>query len=414
MRIFAIFITRLMLLALPLLTVKSVRAEEAAPLGFRVKTEVIHRQLDPGFCWFHPRAAAIPGHGQQGQPAVIVTIQKHLAADDHYSGLWYLRSDDLGKTWAGPTEIAELAWQQESPDVTIAVADVTPAWHAASGKLLAIGTKVRYSQSGKQLDEQPKSNECAYASFDPVANQWSNWKMLEMPDTQSKFYLVCPGCVQWVTKADGTLLLPVYYRGPTGSDYSTTILHCRFDGQTLAYMEHGDELAIVGGRGFAEPSLIEYAGKYFLTLRNDAKGYVTTSDDGLHFSPVRPWMFDDDKELGSYNTQAHWLAHSEGLFLSYTRRGADNDHITRNRAPLFLAQVDPGTLRVMRRTEQALIPERGVMLGNFGAAPISDQESWVTDAEFLVAGKPHPRGADGSTFAARVIWQRPNRRMPRE
>jgi hypothetical protein len=76
---------------------------------------------------------------------------------------------------------------------------------------------------------------------------------------------------------------------------------------------------------------------------------------------------------------------------------------------LFIAQVDPQRLAVLRRTEQVLIPERGVTLGNFGAAAIAPGESWVTDAEFILSDKPHARGADGSTFAARVRWSRPNR-----
>ena len=48
-----------------------------------------------------------------------------------------------------------------------------------------------------------------------------------------------------------------------------------------------------------------------------------------------------------------------GLFLVYTRRGANNDHIPRNRAPLFIARVDPGKLHVIRATERIAIPERG-------------------------------------------------------
>lgn len=397
---------------LPSMLPSGASAEEAAGvsiLPYRVQTDVIYRELNPGFCWFHPRAAAIPGHGQAGKPAVVVTIQKHLAADDHYSGMWFLRSDDMGATWSGPTEIAELGWQTEPPDVTISVADVTPGWHAPSGKMLLVGTKVRYSQQGAQLSEVPRSNECAYATFDPASGRWSSWKMLQMPETDGKFYLVCPGCVQWLVRADGDVLLPIYFRGPSGEDYSTTVVRCRFDGETLTYVEHGDEQEMAGGRGFAEPSLAYYDGKYYLTLRNDARGYVTRGDDGLHFSPVKPWTFDDGQELGSYNTQAHWLTHSDGLFLSYTRRGADNDHITRNRAPLFVAQVDPERMVVLRDTEQSLIPERGVMLGNFGASAITPDESWVTDSEFLVSEKPDPRGADGSTYAARVRWSRPNR-----
>jgi hypothetical protein len=392
--------------ALCLLAVLSAAGER---LEFQVQTDVVHRELNPGFCWFHPRVAVLPGFGKEGLPVVIMTIQKHLAASDHYSGLCFLRTDDLGKTWTGPTEIPELAWRKESDGETISVADVTPGWHAPSGKMLAIGTKVRYSPAGEQLLDRPRSHECAYATFDPQTNKWSPWKMLDMPGSDSKFFLVAPGCVQWLVKSDGAILLPMYYRGPAGDDYSATVLHCQFDGGTLKYVRHGDELTIAGGRGFVEPSLAFFRGKYFLTLRNDARGYVTTSDDGLKYGLPKPWTFDDGQDLGSYNTQAHWLVHSEGLFLSYTRRGANNDHIPRHRAPLFLAQVDPENLQMLRATEKVLIPERGAMLGNFGAAAITPEESWVTDAEFLVGDKPHTRGADGSTFVVKVRWSRPSR-----
>lgn len=138
-------------------------------------------------------------------------------------------------------------------------------------------------------------------------------------------------------------------------------------------------------------------------------GYVTTSKDCFHWEPVKPWVFDDGKNIGSYNTQTHWLVHSDAIFLTYTRKGANNDHIPRNRAPLFIAQVDPINLQVMRATEQVLIPERGVMLGNFGASAITQNESWVTDAEYMVGGKIHPRGANGTVWVARVFWSKDNK-----
>ena len=113
----------------------------------------------------------------------------------------------------------------------------------STSKLISIGTKVRYSQAGAQLLDKPRSNECSYAVYDPQTNAWSKWKFLEMPDTEAKFYLVCLGCVQWLVKSDGTLLVPVYFRGPSGSDYSVTVLQLDFDGDTLRYLKHGDELA---------------------------------------------------------------------------------------------------------------------------------------------------------------------------
>src|SRR5690606_1011569 len=116
----------------------------------------------------------------------------------------------------------------------------------------------------------------------------------------------------------------------------------------------------------------------FLTLRNDEKGYVAVSDDGLNYSTPKPWCWDDGSDLGNYNTQQHWVTHPQALYLVYTRRGANNDHVFRHRAPLFIAQVNPHTQQVIRSTERVLVPERGARLGNFGVTKVTDHETWVT------------------------------------
>ena len=139
-------------------------------------------------------------------------------------------------------------------------------------RLLAIGTKLRYSAAGDQLLDKPGSHQCAYATFEPETGKWSAWKMLELPDQDSRFFLVAPGCVQWLVRPDGTLLIPVYTRGPSGDDYDTTVLHCAFDGSTLKQIGIGDTLHLAGGRGLVEPSLAFYRGTYYLTLRNDEIG----------------------------------------------------------------------------------------------------------------------------------------------
>ena len=390
---------------------------EPARLPFDIAAEPAVQELSPEFCWFHPRAAAIPGAGTEGKPAVMMTLMKHLAADDHYSGLYFMRTDDLGRTWTRPAAIPELAWRKQSDDITVAVIDTTPGWHAKSGRLLVIGARTLYTASGDyaSLQTMPRSYETSYATYDPAADRWSGWKELEMPETDGKFFRAGCGCSQWLVKPDGSLLVPVQFQPKQGGDYQNTVLHCSFDGTEMKYLRHGTELSIGGGRGFAEPSLAHFQGKYFLTLRNDAAAYVATSDDGLNFGQPQAWTFDDGKDLGSYNTQAHWLTHSDGLFLSYTRRGANNDHIARHRAPLFVAQVNPQSLQVIRSTEQVLLPERGVMLGNFGASAITPNESWVTDAEFIsrlvdpdAGQRPHPKGADGTVWVGRVKWSKPN------
>jgi hypothetical protein len=194
------------------------------------------------------------------------------------------------------------------------------------------------------------------------------------------------------------------------------VLRCQFDGTKLTYVAHGSELTVPTDRGLGEPSLTVYRGRYYLTMRHDKAGYVATSEDGLNYGPPKLWTWDDGTELGNYNTQQHWVTHERGLFLVYTRRGADNDHVFRHRAPLFMGQVDPEKLCVIRSTERILVPNRGARLGNFGVTKVSDQETWVTVSEWMQTNPPRPYdytipmkyGSDNAVFAARIIWKSPD------
>jgi hypothetical protein len=380
-------------------------------LDFEIKLETVFKHDDGKWLWFHPRVAAVPQHGQDQVPLVVMTLQKHLQVSDYYSGLSLTRTTDLGLTWTAPSPRAELAWEERPNGITIAVADVTPGWHAPTGKVLLIGAQVRYSEKGRQLEDQLRSNQTAYAVYDPQSDVCSKWRVLEMP-ADAKFDFARSACAQWIVQPDGTLLLPFYFSASANEPHSVTVVQCTFDGEVIRYVRHGDEIALNVERGLVEPSIVYYHGGYFLTLRNDRKAYVTRGGDGLHYEPIRPWAFDDGKELGSYNTQQHWLEHSDGLFLIYTRRGADNDHILRHRAPLFIAQVDPVELQVIRETERAVVPERGATLGNFGAAAINANESWVTVAEGVWNDQARDRGAEGAVFVGRILWSQPNESLP--
>jgi len=378
------------------------QSKDVPRVGFTTKPTVAFQELNEKHCWFHPRAAVIPAGVAGDNPIAIMTISQHLRVSDFYSGLFTMRSDDLGKTWSKPVAQPSLAWVIEPSGVTIAVADVTPGWHAASGKLLAIGCMVRYSKKGHQIKDVKRYSQTHYAVYDPKTDVWTKWKLLKMP-ADKKFDFTRNACAQWIVEDDGTLLVPIYFgtgKGPS----SVTVARCSFDGNELKYIEHGTEMALNVVRGLGEPSLAKFQGRYYLTIRNDVKGYVTSSDDGLNFKPIKPWTFDDGKELGSYNTQQHWINNAEGLFLVYTRRGANNDHIMRHRAPLFIAQVDPQRLCVIRDTEKIVVPERGTNLGNFGCNRVNDKESWVTTAEYMNSTKVKPRGANGSIYVGRVIW----------
>ncbi|MFN0168748.1 MAG: hypothetical protein ACKV22_20170 [Bryobacteraceae bacterium] len=144
----------LLLRCLPLAVGLAASLAAAEPLPFEIKAEKILREYAAGWQWFHPRPAAIPGMGRNGAPLTILTIQKHLGASDHFSGMSIMSSDDLGRTWKGPVEIPELRWAKESETVDIAVADITPGWHRASGKVLAVGAQVRYDKKGTQLEDR--------------------------------------------------------------------------------------------------------------------------------------------------------------------------------------------------------------------------------------------------------------------
>ncbi|HEX2950696.1 MAG TPA: exo-alpha-sialidase, partial [Armatimonadota bacterium] len=282
-------------------------------------------------------------------------------------------------------------------------------WHAASGTLLGTGHTARYL--GEELMPNPRPREIGYSVYEVEARAWTPWDTVKMPN-DDKFLSIGAGCTQRYDLSDGTVLLPVYFN-PTTDPHSppvmgSTVVRCAFDGQQLRYLEHGTELFVPEPRGLCEPSLTYYGDRYYLTLRNDVRGYVATGTDGLHFDQPRPWTFDDGSELGSYNTQQHWVTHSDGLFLVYTRRGLNNDHVFRHRAPLLIAEVDPDRLCVLRDTERILVPERGARLGNFQVTDVTENETWVTVTEWMQPVGCEKYGSDNSIYAARIRWNRPN------
>ncbi|MDA7921622.1 glycoside hydrolase [Verrucomicrobiales bacterium] len=390
-------------LLLSVFAVDSICAEPVK-LPFEIEVETILTREDPAssHLWFHPRIAVIPNEEKSGNPEVVMTLQKLLGKSDFFSGLSVMTSRDLGKTWSEPTSPPELGWMvdEKVPDVSIAVADVTPGYHAGSGVVLAVGAQVRYSKEGKQLTDQYRSHQTAYAVLGNDG-AWKSWAKLEMPK-EIRFDFARSACAQWVEERDGTVLLPFYVGESTKLPFSTTMVRCSFDGETLRYLEHGNLLELETMRGLYEPSLVYHGDRYYVTMRNDHAAYVASSDDGLTFSDPKKWLFDDGEELGSYNTQAHWLESGGALFLTYTRKGANNDHVVRHRAPIFVAQVDPEKLVVIRETEKIVVPERGATLGNFGVVKISENESWVTVGEGNVSAAAKILGANGSVFLSRV------------
>jgi hypothetical protein len=381
--------------------------------GFSIDVKTARSGYDRATCWVHARAAALPG----GR-GVMTTQKLRLTGSDIFYGIHTLLSDDDGRTWSEPAADSAFAPRPnpEVPGSYFYVSDFWPRYHAASGVLLGTGHAPLYRDD--ELVREAHSRSVVYATWNDTARRWNDWRFMELPDLP--LFANCgAGSTQRVDLADGTILLPVTCRtldrdaqASFPGRLAVTIVHCRFDGETLAYLEHGDLLELDEARGFCEPSLARVGGQYLLSLRNDLSGYICASADGLHFGAPRKLHFDSGEWLGNCNTQTHWIARGERAWLVYTRKTDDNEHVFRNRAPLFMAEVDPGRLCVLRETETVVIPERGARLGNFGICRAGAGEHWVVVSEWMQSVPPkhsspeccERHGSDNSIFVARIGW----------
>ncbi len=414
----------LMVLCLSMFAWGAVVAEDRE-LSFELDLRTAHEGFDGRSCWVHARAGAIPAGvpgNDQTHPLVVMTMQKLLlSGSDVFYALNETRSPNLGKTWTRPVEQANFARQQVQADAPLptgaqiaphflqpgdetTVCDFTPQWHTATGKLLGTGHTVWYREN-RVMHARPRG--LAYAVYDLPNHRWQPWQVVELPD-EPRFKNAGAGSGQRYDLDNGDVLIAIYHKGPEETQYSVTVLRCTFDGKTLRYQEHGNSLTVNIKRGLYEPSLTRFNGKFYLTMRNDDHGYVSVSEDGLNYGPPLQWTFDDGSDLGNYNTQQHWVTHQEGLFLVYTRRGADNDHVFRHRAPLFIGRVHPDQTHVIRESEQILVPERGARLGNFGVCDVSPEETWVTAAEWMQPVGVEKHGSNNRVWIARLLWNRNN------
>lgn len=332
--------------------------------------------------WWQARTAFVPGE----VPLLITTMSETGRTGTHnFHDIYQSVSRDAGRTWSKPVAIPSLKRTLQADGYEMAPGDLWPTWHAKTGKVLVTGKTFNF-EGGKK--ENRLREKVSYAVMDPKSGEWGPMRFLALPknDHSGKpIVAVNAGCTQRVDLPSGDVLLPVrYWRDAKKHNYTSIVARCSFDGESLTYKEHGTEHSIPTGRGLYEPSLTEFQGRYFLTMRADHSAFVTRGEDGIHFEPIHEWSFDDGKPLGSYNTQQHWVTIGNGLFLVYTRRGVNNDHIMRHRAPLFIGQVNPETLQIIRSTERILIPENHATLGNSGVCRVSDTESWITCGEGLL------------------------------
>jgi hypothetical protein len=133
-------------------------------------------------------------------------------------------------------------------------------------------------------------------------------------------------------------------------------------------------------------------------MRNDDVGLFSVSDDCKTFSEPKIWKWDTGDILPTYNTQSHWLICGGKLYLVYTRKAGNNDHIFRHRAPLFMAEVDRENMCIVRHSEVVVVPERGARLGNFGVTQINENKALITACEWMQPAGCEKYGSDNNIY----------------
>jgi len=380
-----------------------------------IEKKIVRSGFDGKTCWVHARPAVIPAQNGNNPVIIITAYPLKLTGDDVFFATHTMYSEDMGETWTDFIPSKEtLGRKKIAGGLEEVPCDLMPSWHEATQKVFVTGQTAVYKDDELTPGLRPRST--IWSVLDPNKRTWSNYQKLVMPDAE-KFFNSGAGSTQRVDLPNGDILLPIYFcnretTGVAGNLYCATVMRCSFDGVNLRYIEHGSELSIGQGRGLYEPSLCTVKERYFLTMRNDDAGYVSSSDDGLNFCKPKVWTFEDGSDLGNYNTQQHWLVYEDKLFLIYTRRGANNDNVFRHRAPLFIAEVDIENLCVIRHSELELVPNRGARLGNFGVTRLSQNEYLVVVSEWMQTKSPNPHdykvcqkyGSDNSIFMVKVTF----------
>lgn len=380
--------------------------EDNKPNATTLITDIERQVIFPGrqteTTWFHPRPCMFPSGDTHH---ALMTLQS-ISGSDVFGPVHWTISKDLGRMWSEPQPIHGLGRRKLDDEQEEGVCDVVPEYHASTNTVLAIGHNVYYR---KGVLARPQESRWPVYVVRATDGSWSSPQKLNWDDPRGAFIYTC-GCAQRVTLAGGEILIPLSFGPRETQPRSVTSVRCTFDGKQLSIRNVGSELTSSVGRGLLEPSLATLNGKCFITIRaEDERGYVSVSDDGLNWQKQQPWMWNDGQPLVMSTTQQRWLVHSDGLFLVYTRKAEQNAKVMRWRTPLFVAEVDRQTLRLIRESEQVVLPLVGdavhvALMGNFHTVAASRAESWVTVGE-----NRRNDGWKGDTLLARIRWSRPNR-----
>lgn len=389
---------------------RSAESESSKSLIQSIKKVTLRRNRDgtEGTTWFHPRACIRPSDETKSQAFMCL---QSIGGSDYFGPVHWSVSNLHGEEWTTPEPIPALG-RIPVPDhegLEAGVCDVVPEFHPPTNSILCMGHVVFYR--GPRFSKKDQLPRYPVYTVRKADGSWTGRKILKWDDPRGSF-IYTNNCGQRVTLPNGDILL-AFTHGAKNEARMVTGVRCRFDGEDLTIAETGPPLTNNKGRGLLEPSITRFREKIYITIRaEDDRGYVSVSDDGIHYTPQKAWTWDDGEPLTMSTTQQHWVTHSDGLFLVYTRKDETNRNVIRWRSPLWIAQVDPENLNLIRSTEQVVLPlvgdgvndpDKVALMGNFHTVNATPDETWVTVGEWLPKG-----GALGDMLMGRIRWAKPN------
>lgn len=355
-----------------------------------IRVEAVLRGRQNNQCWFSPGLTVVPSSGPDVPAEVFVGVSQ-LVGNDMGTPHW-IRTADQGVTWSPPMESQSLLGIPRQ-DHFFEKPHVNLFYHRRTKRLLGLGSThfsrdegTHFAFKMEKIDsarESPLPNRMVMTEWDFGRGDFVPWWTVSLPEEFSQWYRVAWPRAQFEFP-DGSVLVPFYVRETADAPFmAVAVMRADITDKGFVCRSIGDLLRVDTHRGLAEPSVVPFGNQFLLTIRHDARAFVAVSDDGLSYGEPRPWRFDDDAELGNFNTQQHWLTQGDSLFLLYNRRSELNNGVFRCRAPLYIARVDPERLCVIRSSERIVFPERGARMGNFDVASVTSDEAWVVTGEWL-------------------------------
>lgn len=343
----------------------------------KITRHIASQGYDRVRCWANPVALSC------GEEVFVLCQKLTIKAIDCFSDVSLFRSSDSGNSWGKPELFPRLA-DIPLPDGKRFGFLVSAMRLMDDNTILVLATRHCYNADNTLDKETPR--QVVYFYLHPESGNTTQLRKLELPAPPEDHTLAVN--TQFEFKENRCLLPYSIWQNST-KRFSAAIAEIRREPDgTLTVTDASEPLTTEDARGFLEPSLACFDGKYYLTLRNDLSGYITSSGSWKEFPVPEKLKWCDGSWLGNCNTMTRLLALGGKLYLVYTRQGLNNDHVFRNRAPLLIAELDTSANAVKPETEQVAVPEHGARLGNFTAVASGENSAYISVAEWMQTLEP--------------------------